>query len=391
MKTRFTKFYQLIIAVSFVFIVSSCKNETGVSIKGEVVGVEGSATVQLLQQEFDRILHVDSVKVGPKKKSFRFKVKSIQEPTFYQLKVNSGKSRTLILLAESGDEIELNIDINNFSNYQVEGSEGSLRTKMLSDKLNETKAKLDSVNQLIQLSSNEFEKKSFSKEIDQIIEQQRSFSTQFIMDNPMSRASVMAVYQQIGTNQFVFDRLEDVQLLKIVATSLKALYPESGYTKGMLADIKRQEQRIANLALSKMVEQAEAALPEIALPNIKGDTVKLSSLRGKVILLDFWASFNQTCLLENQEYKSIYTMYHPKGFEIFQVSVDTKKEDWVSRIQSTNLPWINVSELDPSGSYVARIYNVTQIPANYLINRDFEIVGKNLYGKELERKIKELI
>lgn len=391
MKTRFSKFFQALIAVVFVFTVSSCRNETGVTIVGEVVGIEESAKVQLLQQEFDRVFHIDSVKINSRKNSFRFKLKSVQEPTFYQLKVSSGKSRTLVILAEAGEEIELSIDFNNFNNYQVKGSEGSLQTKMLSDKLNETKAILDSLNLQIQSSTNQSEKEDLKKLQSAVVEEQRNFNTQFILDNPMSRASVMAVYQQVETNQFLFDRLEDLQLLKIVATSLKALYPESGYTKGMLADIKRQEQRATNLAIIKMVEEAEPNLPEISLPNPEGDTVRLSSMQGKVILLDFWASFNQASLLENQEYKIIYNKYHTKGFEIFQVSVDSKREEWVSRIQSTNLPWINVSELDSSGSYVARIYNVTTIPANYLINRDFEIVGKNIYGKDLERKIKELI
>ena len=391
MKISHSIFYQVAITIFFIVFVSSCKDETGVTIKGNVSGIESKATVQLLQQEFDRVIHIDSISLSSKKESFRFKIKSLQEPTFYQLKVKSGKSSTLVLLAEAGEEIQLQIDLKNFSNYKVSGSNGSEQAKLLNDKLSETKAKLDSLSRLIRNEQNESIKLELSKEYETVIEDQRNFSTKFIVENPMSRASVIAAYQQIEPNRFVFDQSEDIKLLKIVATSLQAYYPESGYTKGMLADIKRQEQRLTNLTLSKMVEEAEPSLPEIALPNFRGDTVTLSSLRGKVILRDFWASFNQASLLENQEYKSIYSEYQSKGFEIFQVSLDTKKEEWVSRIQSTNLPWINVSELDPSGSYIARIYNVPQIPANYLIDRNFDIVGKNLYGKELERRIKELL
>jgi peroxiredoxin len=207
----------------------------------------------------------------------------------------------------------------------------------------------------------------------------------------MSRASVMAVYQQLGDNKFVFDRLEDLYLLKAVATSLKAFYPESDFTKGMLADIQNQERQIATLRMNQIIEEAESTLPEIALPNTKGQTVKLSSLRGKIILLDFWSSVSQTNLFENQELKQIYKTYQPKGFEIFQVSLDDRREPWIEKVESTELPWINVCDPKEGSSYAARIYNVTSIPTNYLINKNFEIVGKNLYGKELERKIKEIL
>ncbi|HPE18642.1 MAG TPA: TlpA disulfide reductase family protein [Tenuifilaceae bacterium] len=391
MKNRHSILFLLAIVSIVMVIVSSCKDKTGVTIKGTISGIEKKATIYLLQQEFDRVLPVDSAVLSPQKESFRFKIKSIKEPTFYQLKVKSGKGSTLVLLADFGESIELEIDINNISNYKVSGSQGSEKTKLLNDRLSETKVKLDSLAELIKSTRNELVKEGLSQSYEAVIDEQRNFSSTFILENPLSRASVMAAYQQVEPNRFVFDRSEDLKLLKIVATTLQVYYPESGYTKGMLADIKRQEQRLTNYAIRKMVEEAEPSLPEISLPNPEGDTVKLSSLRGKVILLDFWASFNQASLLENQEYKNIYDLYHPKGLEIFQVSMDTKREDWVNQIQLTRLPWINVSELNPTGSYVARVYNVTKIPANYLIDRDFNIVAKNIYGKELERKIKEII
>ena len=207
----------------------------------------------------------------------------------------------------------------------------------------------------------------------------------------MSRASVMALYQKISDDRFVFEKAEDIQLFKVVASSLIARYPDSEYSKGMLRDIKNQEKILTSARLQSLIQVAESSLPEIALPNTNGDTVKLSSLRGKVILLDFWASFSQENLLENRELLELYKRYKSKGFEIYQVSLDIEREPWLAAIESVGLPWVNVCELNPNGSRVVGLYNVTRLPANYLIGRNYDIVGKNLFGRDLENKLKEIL
>ena len=207
----------------------------------------------------------------------------------------------------------------------------------------------------------------------------------------MSRASVMALYQKINADRYVFERAEDVQLFKAVATSLIARYPESDYAKGMTRDIKNQEKIINSFKLQEIVRTATPSLPEIALPNPQGDTIKLSSLKGKVILLDFWASFNRDNLLENRALIDLYKNYNNMGFEIYQVSVDFEREAWLAAIESGPLPWINVCELNPNGSITPSLYNVSSLPANYLIDRNYDIVGKNIFGKDLEKKVKELL
>jgi peroxiredoxin len=177
----------------------------------------------------------------------------------------------------------------------------------------------------------------------------------------------------------------------VVATSIIATYPESGFAKGMQRDIKNQEKLLASHNLKRLIENAESTLPEIALPNPKGEIIRLSSLKGKVILLDFWASSSQECLLENRELLEVYKQFRSKGFEVYQVSFDIDREPWMAAIESARLPWINVSELDPEGSIVAGSYNVTQVPANYLIDRDYSIIGKNIFGKDLVVKLKEVL
>jgi len=388
---RFSNILTVTFLSTFVLF-SSCKNEnTDVVISGEVTNLKSLTKVILHQQNFDRNVFVDSLRVSSKKHKFQFVVKGISEPTFYQLHFVGNKTSVVVLLVEPGENISLTIHAPNYSQYEVTGSVGSKKVKMLSNRLAKTNHALDSLD--IQFSNTDVrsERERISKEYEAAIDSQRVFSRQFILQNLQSRASIMAVYQQFANGHFVFDRAEDIQLLRVIATQLKTSDPESDFTQGILKDIASQEKKVYNYQLSRMIDEAENDLPEIALPNIYGDTVRLSSLRGKVILLDFWSSENQSSLFENQELKGFYDIFKEKGFEIYQVSLDENRAAWVSKVESTTLPWINVCEFNPAGSIAARNYNITKIPSNYLINRKYEIVGKNLYGKELERKIREII
>jgi hypothetical protein len=93
--------------------------------------------------------------------------------------------------------------------------------------------------------------------------------------------------------------------------------------------------------------------------------------------------------LNNNELLPIYEKYKSDGFEIYQVSLDEDRESWLRTINTQNLPWINVCDFRGTQTYPVRIYNITKLPANYLINRDSEIIGKDLFGEKLEEKIRE--
>jgi peroxiredoxin len=345
--------------------------------------------VVLSQLDFYKSTVVDSARVRPGDSRIGFNASNITEPTFLTLQVKGRGAITL--LVEAGERVMLNVDVADLLNYSVEGSKGSALVKELNAVFAQSKQRVNDLRKQYAAASNELEKSRLEREFAAVIDSQRAYSSRFIWANPMSRASVMALYQKYDENTYLFDRSEDMLLYKMVASSLKALHPESSYTKGMLADIARMEKIISNSKLNRIIKQAEASIPEIALPNPKGDTIRLSSLRGKVILLDFWASWNQSSLLDNRELLEIYREFKGKGFEVYQVSLDHNREEWVNAIESANLPWINVSELNPKGSYAARIYNVSQLPANYLIGRSQTIEGKNLYGDALRKRLREIL
>jgi peroxiredoxin len=133
-----------------------------------------------------------------------------------------------------------------------------------------------------------------------------------------------------------------------------------------------------------------AIAPEIELPDQHGNLLSLSSLRGKYVLIDFWAAWCGPCRRENPNVVKLYNKYKGPDFEIFGVSLDRKKEDWIQAIQDDGLMWKHVSDLQYFNSEAARDYSIDAIPATYLIDKEGKIIGKNLRGKSLEDKLAEL-
>lgn len=372
------------------FAFMACENKDVSTIQGRIEGIESATEISLYRQDFEKIALHSTRRIVPGKSSFRIKVGELKEPTFFQLHINQEKGEIITLLLEPKDRATLDITLNGAMRYRVEGSEQSLLTQQLTERIAQTKKSLDSLRTLNTTTLSANQKQEIFESTLRVIEDQRAFSTEFIRENHTSRAAVMALYQQYAPNQYVFDRDEDIRLFKAVANYSVFHFPESAYTEGLLRDIKNMERIVSSHRLRNLMQVAESTLPEIALPNPMGDTIRLSSLRGKVILLDFWASFNSNSLLENRELLDVYNKYRSKGFEIYQVSLDVKREDWVSAIGAANLPWINVSQLTATPQVIG-LYNITQIPSNYLISKDFEIVGKNLYGKELANQLVKML
>lgn len=138
--------------------------------------------------------------------------------------------------------------------------------------------------------------------------------------------------------------------------------------------------------------------PDLAFKNPEGKEIRLSSLRGKVVLLDFWASWCRPCRMENPNVVSAYKKYSEKkfkaakGFTIYNVSLDMKKDAWVSAIEKDGLSWeYHVSDLGGWGSQAAAIYGVQSIPANYLIDANGIILAKNLRGPALDAELDKLV
>lgn len=141
-------------------------------------------------------------------------------------------------------------------------------------------------------------------------------------------------------------------------------------------------QQIANISDPRL---------QINLPDTNGDSISLASLKGKVVLLDFWASWCVPCRASNRKLVSLYKKYKGEGFEIYGVSVDEDKSDWKKAIAKDKITWLQVNDDEGNMGETIMKWNVTVIPTSFLINRKGDVVGIDLEGKELEAAIKQLL
>ncbi len=144
------------------------------------------------------------------------------------------------------------------------------------------------------------------------------------------------------------------------------------------------------LALSKKIETG-APYVEVQQPDTSGNMLKLSTLQGKWMLLEFWASWCGPCRQENPELVKVYDEFKEKGFEIFAVSLDSKKDSWLEAIQKDKLPWLHVADLKGSYNEAALTYNINGIPDNLLINPKGIIVARGLVPNELRAYLEKAI
>lgn len=196
--------------------------------------------------------------------------------------------------------------------------------------------------------------------------------------------------------QDIYDPVSDIEKLKLIATATNKYLPNTIFAQ-QANDIKVQaEQQIALNEQMANVQPGGAVIgkpaPELNFPNPEGKNIALSSLKGNVVLLDFWASWCGPCRMENPNVVKLYNAYKDKGFTIYSVSLDNNKTKWLNAIQADGLIWPNhVSDLGGWNSVAAAIYGVNSIPQTYLIDANGIIIASGLRGEALAQKLKEIL
>jgi len=130
---------------------------------------------------------------------------------------------------------------------------------------------------------------------------------------------------------------------------------------------------------------------EIALPTPTGDTLRLSSFRGKVVLLDFWASWCKPCRAANKGMAKVYSKFRDKGFEIYSISIDDEQDKWIRAIKQDKITWNQVNSKGGWYSPLVRQWGIDGIPTSFLVDKDGVLVAMDLDGKQLEETLKYML
>lgn len=373
------------------FLLWSCTGKKdGFSVSGKLENGSGQI-IYLKEMTSTDMIPVDSNVIDT---SGLFIVHGISpELRFFALQTNPENS--IYLIAQTGDRISLSGDATDLpSTYRVEGSEDSRLIRELTSKQNRCIEQIRHLNKIFSdsLHSPGFIniKAGLDSAYRNIVNAQREYTLGFIEDNLRSQASLMALYQQIGPRQYLLDPDDDFKYFAMVDSSLVILYPGSDAVQDLHRQVEELRQKKQMEALSAARLEIGEVAPEIALPSPSGDTILLSSLRGKVVLLDFWASWCAPCRYENPNLVKIHNKYKDKGFEIYQVSLDRTRSAWLKGIEDDELDWTHVSDLQYWNSIVILVYNIQGIPMNYLLDRDGKIMAHSLRGAQLDNKLKEI-
>jgi peroxiredoxin len=369
----------------------ACSNNK-TEIKGIVSGGAGK-TLTLERLDVNRTTVIDTVLIR-KDDSFSIRMQQ-DEAELFVIKNQQGKIINLLL--SPGEDISLLSDYDSFGNgYQISGSDESEGISLLVDHLNKTRRTLDSLLLLVDaIDDPENPQLGLVRTAyAQTIIKQKRFTIKYLVENMTSLSSVYALYQKYDEQSLILGSESDLQYFKTVADSLDQVYPNSSLTKSLRADIKQRESDFQKaMQLNQLLEMAdeETGFLELSIPDREGNEISLSALKGKVILVTFWASRSEESIKALLQLRSTYKKYHSAGFEIYAISLDNNKINWMNAMDFNEFEWINVSELSFPESRASLLYNVSAIPSTFLVNREGDIVAKNLFGRTLETWLDNII
>jgi peroxiredoxin len=383
--------YIAVLTVLALFTFTGCRHN-GITITGTIEGT-GKGEHLLLREVKPGILEpVDSV-IPDQNGGFTFRAET-ETPSFYVLSI--GSDDFLTLLASPGEKIRITASRRSLASpSEVSGSEG---TQIMVDFRNQQQQVIKELENLTKVYNDSILSRrlplimdSLDRKAAGIVADFREKAVTLLENNSSSMVSVYLLNQQVVPGLQLFDPAKDPQLYYKVDSLLYAQYPESDLVLDLHNFVTGLRQSVSLTGTSGGTIAVGDMLPDIALPDPDGDTISLSSKRGRIVLVDFWAAWCPPCREENPNLVRLYDMYHYRGFDIYQVSLDQRKEDWTGAIRNDRLGrWVHVSDLKYRDSEVVKRFGLSEIPANYLIDRQGRVIAVNLRGPVLMKKLEEL-
>ena len=382
-------FYAIISSAILIF--SACNNKTDIqkfTVKGNIANAEGKM-IYLSNIGIKSIIPLDSTKIG-KNGEYSFSQPRPASYDFFFIAIEGEKPITFTI--DSTETVIINSDAKDFHNaYTVEGSNESMQIK----EMNELQTALEKqVSEMLKSTSPAIVKTR--NDIYSLIgEFKENITRQFILPAPSKAGAYYALTLKLNGEPLYQpnNNRNDSKCYAAVATGLKQRFPTAKRTQH-LCKIAEEGLAATRPKKTRTLEFEEGnttttGLFDIKLPNAEGDSISLSSFAGKVVLLDFTIYEDAKISSRNINLREIYSKYHDRGLEIFQISYDPREHFWQQ--SASNLPWTCVRDGEGIRSSYIRLYNVQNLPTYYLINKENEIVLRDNQISNLGEEIEKLL
>ena len=352
-----------LIAVAY----TGCSDKNAAVIDGSVTGLPDNTKVYLNRYDGEMIKIDSTLLAGGK---FTFQVKNVYpELLIVQFE---GQRGNFPLIAEPGT-IQANANFEERATVAFSGTESNELWAQLNNSKNDLFAKASELRQKYPAAADDAERDSIAQAVNRIYDETEQIDTRFIQEN---NNSVLAAYvlSQQSTYGFTPEKMDS--MLNLLGPAIPA--------NQFVDKMKERKEVLAKTAVGQPA-------PDFTLPQTDGTPFTLSSLKGNVVLIDFWASWCGPCRMENPHVLKMYNNYKDHGFTIVGVSLDSDREKWLEAIEKDGLSWTQVSEITGWNTQPAKDYGVVAIPHTVLIDREGTIVGNVVRGKALEELVAETL
>ena len=355
-------------------IFASCNRGESFIVEGKIDSAVGD-TLYLEHRGLAGIQLIDSA-VLKENGLFKFRQGAPVNPEFYQLRIGDN---SVVFAVDSTETLIVNADANNFyDSFAVAESYTNDQLKKVDE------LRLMAVQRITSLEEQHAAKViddiAFLNQLDSVLIDYKKEISKVILGNPSSAAAYYAVFQKIN-DYLIFDpyNKQDYAMFGAVATSWNRYYPETERTTHLYnftvnalqtrRQLEKQEELFQNITV-----ETESGLPDISLPGVNGERIPLSSLKEKVVLLDFVVYSADFSPKHNIDLNSLYQRYNSRGFEIYQVSFDSNEHFW--KTSADNLPWVTVRDPRSVSTPLLSLYNVREIPTSFIIDREGDLIGR---------------